>query len=106
MHTNWFLYEHQVHGLQLFINWAQELDDVFFTTVTDFLLWVTADELVPAHRYRPDYSHEAQRVMTCEKPNSCAMPHTNKEGISELRYMRTCQECPDAYPWLLQLNEE
>ena len=102
MHTNWFLSEHQISGLKKFIDWSQEQPGVFYVTVTEFLLWMTDDPSpMSASSFNPKTLFpESRRERTCNKPNTCEMSHTNSEGISDLRYMRTCEECPEKYPWV------
>lgn len=102
LHTNWFLSEPNVEGLKKFIEWSQEKEDVFYVTVTELLLWMTDDprpstarEFDPAALFP-----ESTRERTCNSPNTCEMSHTNREGISDLRYMRTCEDCPEKYPWI------
>ena len=36
----------------------------------------------------------------CRNPTTCNVAHTDKNGISEFRYMATCADCPNDYPWI------
>ena len=41
------------------------------------------------------------RPPVCKRPSTCEVPHKDpKNGIAELRYMTTCNECPEEYPWI------
>ena len=100
MHTNWFLQEHQVKGLQMFIEWTRTKDDIFYLTMTELLLWLTDENLADATRtnYRTPPLFKT-REMSCANPNSCEMSHVENNGIEALRYMKTCEDCPEVYPW-------
>jgi len=94
LHTNWFLSEHQHEGLVKFIHWTLA-KDVRYTTITDFLLWITGDLSV-----KPKHSERKNRQKLCNSPRTCKTIH-NDTKVSELRYYRTCHTiCPDIYPWI------
>jgi hypothetical protein len=85
----------------MFIKWTLEdyKKNVRYTTVTDFLLWLTGGDLtaVPPHS-----NIIRERTLSCTKPISCETTHNpgNDEAV-HTRYFRTChRKCPDQYPWL------
>ena len=47
---------------------------------------------------------EKSRKMSCNGPNTCELPHEESNGAKAFRYMRTCEDCPKEYPWLLPLE--
>eukprot|EP00095_Tigriopus_kingsejongensis_P011424 maker-scaffold953_size76948-snap-gene-0.7 protein:Tk11424 transcript:maker-scaffold953_size76948-snap-gene-0.7-mRNA-1 annotation:"conserved hypothetical protein" len=101
VHTNWFLNIKQIQALNLFVEWLREKSDVFFVTGTELLLWLTDENInksvstqyIPPPLLKP-------RQLTCNKPQSCEVPHSQGSGITSLRYMKTCNQCPEEYPWL------
>ena len=101
LHTNWFLSEHQFEGLKKFLKWTtEENDDVFYGTATELLLWMT--EPIEPNAMPP--SLELERDPPCNNPTTCELPHTEKNDIKTIRYMRTCSECPFKYPWVKDPN--
>ncbi len=109
LHTNWFIHEHQREGLKKFVRWAKAMDGVYFVTVTDFLLWMTdpSAHSKPKENFRP-LEPETNRRLSCSSPTTCEMGHIEKNGANTIRYMRTCEDCPNTYPWLqpLEVAEE
>jgi hypothetical protein len=106
LHTNWFLGDHQVKGLKEFIRWVKAMPAVYFVTVTDYLLWMTDPSAhdAPKESFRP-LEPEKSRQFSCSSPNTCELSHTDdKKDVNAVRYMRTCEDCPNKYPWLLPLE--
>lgn len=95
-HTNWFTHPQNVKALDRFVKWTLTLPDVHYLTATEVLLWMTEPEVIDSLR-RPCV--DTDRVITCTTPTTCVMPH-EQDGITELRYMPTCNECPEVYPWV------
>lgn len=97
-HTNWFTIDHQIEALHKFVNYTLTLDDVTYVSATEALLWMTdpsdvsLNEIVDSCRKEP-------ADPPCNKPNTCELSHTEENGVKTLRYMTTCQDCPDEYPW-------
>nr|AQZ26778.1 chitin deacetylase 4 [Tigriopus japonicus] len=107
LHTNWFLTESQEEGLHKFVDWARTQDDIFFVTGTEFLLWLTDENLDQGSK--TSYQSPpllTKREMSCNTPNSCELSHTESNGVETLRYMKTCRDCPQIYPWLKPVEEE
>lgn len=107
VHTNWFLQEHQLKGLEKFIAWTKEKDDIFYLTMTELLLWLTDENIDKStstnYRTPPMFR---EREMSCANPNSCEMSHVENNGIEALRYMKTCEDCPYTYPWFKRWSPE
>ena len=97
-HTNWFTHKHQVGGLHKFVNWTLEFQDVYYVTATEALLWM----LEPSESLLKEVTSSCQSVQdrprTCQKPKTCELEHVELDGISTLRYLTTCYECPSKYP--------
>lgn len=102
-HTNWFTHKHQVEGLLKFVKWSLEFPDVYYVTATEALLWMLepSDDLL---KEVIDSCNNHDRVKPCNKPKTCELKHTNLDGINELRYMTTCNECPERYPTIPSLE--
>ncbi|XP_023346591.1 uncharacterized protein LOC111715488 [Eurytemora carolleeae] len=102
MHTNWFTYKEQVTALEKFMNYTNTLDDVYYVTATQALLWMTdpvgLDELILVDSWSCD-PEEEKVDPPCVSPNQCALSHTEND-ISVIKYMTTCKTCPAVYPWL------
>ena len=56
-------------------------------------LWIFSRELV-------GQCNDLGRDEPCRNPTTCKVAHTDKNGISEFRYMATCADCPNDYPWI------
>lgn len=86
----------------IFLNYR---DDVWFVTVTQALTWITDPK--PLNQLN---NYEAWKCNTrkptipskpCSNPNKCALPFkTADANFTDTRYMQTCEECPNIYPWL------
>jgi len=103
-HTNWFTHKHQVEGLMKFVNWSLELPDVYYVTATETLLWMLepSDDLL---KEVIDSCDLQDRPKPCSKPKTCELKHVELDGINSLRYLTTCNECPDKYPTIPSLED-
>ena len=64
MHTNWFLQDAQKDGIKLFVEWTLEQhSDIHYTTMTDFLLWMTEDPRPAKPRSATHYSFLYLRIV-------------------------------------------
>jgi len=100
-HTSWFQQEHLVKGLNLFMDYLQELPDVWFVTHTQALLWLTAPKKTSElNNFQPwDCKDRIVPSKPCNLPASCPLPFT-EGNFTDTRYMSTCFSCPNVYPWL------
>lgn len=79
--------------------------DVWFVTTTQALTWITDPKplKVVNAKYEPwDCSKKQTAVQKpCNLSNKCALPFkTQTSNITDTRYMETCRDCPNQYPWL------
>ncbi|CAH0702359.1 unnamed protein product [Spodoptera exigua] len=102
-HTNWFQIKELERGLHKFLQWASNLKDVWFVTVTQALTWMTDPKSVKSlNNYdawrcdRKDFP-----AAPCNLPNKCALSFKPADtNFTDTRYMETCSDCPNQYPWL------
>lgn len=76
--------------------------DVYFVTMTQALSWVSDPKpLKQLPTYEPwdckKYVPPTSRP--CNLPNKCALG-LKRSNMSDIRYMDTCRDCPNKYPWL------
>ncbi|XP_042885184.1 chitin deacetylase 1-like [Penaeus japonicus] len=104
--TNWFQTPTQTNGLLAFIDWTMTLNDVYYTTMTEALQWVTTPQpLSELSRFQPwSCQQKVYPDPPCETPNSCQLSltalHDNYTSSTGSRYMVTCSSCPTVYPWV------
>jgi len=101
-HTTWFQSIELEKGLHKFIDWARGQPNVWFVTATQALLWIT--EPKPAetlNAFEPwDCKKRVVPPQPCNLPNKCPLVFRPKKGPASTRYMTTCLDCPDQYPWV------
>uniref|UniRef100_A0A1A9W0I4 NodB homology domain-containing protein n=1 Tax=Glossina brevipalpis TaxID=37001 RepID=A0A1A9W0I4_9MUSC len=73
-HAAWFTQPHHKEGFIKFLDAINAMPDVWIVTNWQALQW--------------------DRPKRCNNPKVCNLWH--KSGV---RYMKTCQPCPDIYPW-------
>jgi len=106
-HTNWFNEANLIEGLNMFLQWVNKKDDVYFVTMTQALNWMqnpkTIRELSSLNEW--NCRDRLQRPVACNLPNTCVVdfkPPTDVEPswVPGTRYFTTCESCPKTYPWL------
>lgn len=102
IHTNWFQTEEQRDAMSNFLDWLQEKEDVYFVTATQALLWMTEPTTLKDISKLDAWKCKTKDELPprpCRRPNSCSLVHrVNNEN--SVRYMTTCRDCPNRYPWL------
>ncbi|XP_055711943.1 chitin deacetylase 1 [Phlebotomus papatasi] len=103
-HTNWFQIKELEQGLHKFLDWANSLPDVWFVTATQALQWITDPKPLKSLA-KFDAWDCKNNVNAAPKPcnisNKCALAFKRPpSNITDTRYMETCTECPNQYPWL------
>lgn len=77
-----------------FLDTVSKMEDVWLVTNWQALQWMRDPQpLGTVNNFQPfgcDYPDRKR----CVKPKKCNLWH--KSGV---RYMTTCQPCPDKYPW-------
>ncbi|CAH0391986.1 unnamed protein product [Bemisia tabaci] len=94
-HAAWFTQPHHKEGFIAFLDTIVNMPEVWVVTNWQALQWVR--DPTPISRLRnftPFGCDYPDRPRKCNNPKVCNLWH--KSGV---RYMRTCQPCPDIYPW-------
>ncbi|CAH0562127.1 unnamed protein product [Brassicogethes aeneus] len=94
-HAAWFTQPHHKEGFIKFIDSILAMKDVWLVTNWQALQWVR--DPTPSGRlgnFQPFQCDFSDRPKRCNNPKVCNLWH--KSGV---RYMRTCQPCPEIYPW-------
>ncbi|XP_055644926.1 mucin-2 isoform X2 [Toxorhynchites rutilus septentrionalis] len=94
-HAAWFTQPHHKEGFIQFLDAINSMKDVFIVTNWQALQWVR--DPTPMSRmnsFQPFQCNYSDRPKRCNNPKVCNLWH--KSGV---RYMRTCQPCPEIYPW-------
>jgi len=94
-HPAWFTTPHHKEGFELFLDTIVAMEDVWVVTAWQTIQWMRNPKtLEDIEKFKPFQCDYKDRPPRCDKPKVCNLWH--KSGV---RYMRTCQECPDIYPW-------
>ncbi|XP_046388166.1 chitin deacetylase 1 [Ischnura elegans] len=105
-HTNWFQIKELEQGLHKFIDWTLTLPDVWYVTITQALVWMTDPRSIKEvnagyDAWKCERKPEDIPPPPCNLPNKCALSFKTAEAnFSTTRYLTTCKECPNKYPWL------
>ncbi|CAL8113684.1 unnamed protein product [Orchesella dallaii] len=95
-HAAWFTQAHHKEGFEAFLDTLVQMDDVWLVTNYQALQWIRNP--TPNNRilnFEPWSCHDLKdRPPRCNHPKVCNLWH--KSGV---RYMKTCQSCPQQYPW-------
>ncbi|XP_063859249.1 uncharacterized protein LOC135100273 isoform X6 [Scylla paramamosain] len=93
-HAAWFTTPHHKEGFIAFLDTITAMDDVWLVTNWQALQWVRdPTPLSRVKSFGPFQCNYSDRPK-CTTKKVCNVWH--KGGV---RYMRTCQKCPDEYPW-------
>ncbi|XP_011147896.1 uncharacterized protein LOC105188239 isoform X2 [Harpegnathos saltator] len=94
-HAAWFTQPHHKEGFISFLDTIVAMDDVWVVTNWQAIQWIrNPTPLALLHTFEPFGCHYPDRPKKCNNPKVCNLWH--KSGV---RYMKTCQACPDIYPW-------
>ncbi|XP_065158582.1 chitin deacetylase 1 isoform X1 [Atheta coriaria] len=104
-HTNWFSIKELEQGLHKFLDWTTTLPDVWFVTVTQALTWMTDPKsLTQLNNYEAWNCQKRKENIPsggCNNSNKCALNYKNPNlNFTDTRYLETCTDCPNQYPWL------
>ncbi|RWS12168.1 hypothetical protein B4U79_03702 [Dinothrombium tinctorium] len=97
-HSAWFTTPHHKRGFTRFIDEILGLGDVYFTTNWQMLQWMrNPTQLSDIESFEPWRCNrkDSTRPTPCHHPNVC-----NVRYQSGSRFMKTCQACPNTYPWV------
>ncbi|XP_055921158.1 uncharacterized protein LOC129952548 isoform X4 [Eupeodes corollae] len=94
-HAAWFTQPHHKEGFIKFLDAINSMPDVWILTNWQALQWVRDPTPISRlNNFQPFQCDYSDRPKRCNNPKVCNLWH--KSGV---RYMRTCQPCPDIYPW-------
>ncbi|KAM0734966.1 Chitin deacetylase 8 [Formica fusca] len=94
-HAAWFTQPHHKEGFISFLDTIVAMDDVWIITNWQAIQWIrNPTPLALLHTFEPFGCHYPDRPKRCNNAKVCNLWH--KSGV---RYMKTCQACPDIYPW-------
>ncbi|XP_055296768.1 mucin-5AC [Sitodiplosis mosellana] len=94
-HAAWFTQPHHKEGFIKFLDTINAMNDVWIVTNWQALQWVRdPTPLSRMNSFQPFQCNYQDRPKRCNNPKVCNLWH--KSGV---RYMRTCQPCPEIYPW-------
>ncbi|KAA0203210.1 hypothetical protein HAZT_HAZT009816 [Hyalella azteca] len=95
-HAAWFTTAHHKEGFIAFLDTISGMPDVWLVTNWQALQWMRDPvPLSQAKSFKPFQCNYPERPARCTSHRVCNVWH--KGGV---RYMRTCQKCPEAYPWV------
>lgn len=90
-HAAWFTQPHHKEGFIKFLDTINSMNDVWIVTNWQALQWVRdPTPLSRMNSFQPFHCNYQDRPKRCNNPKVCNLWH--KSGV---RYMRTCQPCPD-----------
>lgn len=101
-HTNWFQIKELEQGLHKFLSWATSLPDVWFVTTTQALQWITDPKRNKELSTYDAWDCRKATIQTqrpCFNGNKCGLAF-KLGNITDTRYMETCRDCPNKFPWL------
>ncbi|KAJ2940615.1 hypothetical protein O0L34_g14721 [Tuta absoluta] len=94
-HAAWFTQPHHKEGFIMFLDFINQMQDVWIVTNWQALQWVRDPTPISRlNNFQPFQCNYQDRPKKCNNPKVCNLWH--KSGV---RYMRTCQPCPEVYPW-------
>jgi len=106
--ANWFAQKHLSKAILRFIDYSLSLPDVYYTTVTEALQWMSHPVPLSGLKQFPEWDCKGRVAPPepCQRPKSCALSLagalSEPYGIAGgTRYMVTCSQCPHKYPWVL-----
>jgi len=94
-HSAWFTTVHHKEGFMAFLDTIVAMDNVWLTTNWQAIQWMR--DPTPLDRiksFKPFQCDYPERPKKCKSAKVCNAWH--KSGV---RYMRTCQPCPEVFPW-------
>ncbi|XP_052739383.1 serine-rich adhesin for platelets isoform X4 [Bicyclus anynana] len=94
-HAAWFTQPHHKEGFIKFLDFINKMPDVWIVTNWQAIQWVRDPTPISRlNNFQPFQCNYADRPKKCNNAKVCNLWH--KSGV---RYMRTCQPCPEIYPW-------
>ena len=95
-HSAWFNTPHHRRGFMTFMDEILTKKDVYFVTKYQMIQWIRnptpLSHIESFDAWNCDYE---DRPSACKNPTVC-----NVGSKSGSRFLKTCQPCPKAYPWV------
>ncbi|OQV16216.1 hypothetical protein BV898_09700 [Hypsibius exemplaris] len=99
-HSAWFIHNYHMEGFKKFLDTILAMPDVWVVTTSQALQWIqNPTPLSVINQFEPWNCANLERPPQCSKPNVC--PTFFRGGM---RYIRTCEPCPESYPWIKNTN--
>lgn len=100
-HTTWFRNAEYLKAFQRFMHDMGKRRDVFFVTAHEAVQWMrNPTPLQHIQNFEPwqcPEKHLEPAEIACNLPNTCKL---HSRVLQQDRYLFTCNECPDQYPWV------
>ncbi|XP_014246719.1 stress response protein nst1 isoform X2 [Cimex lectularius] len=94
-HAAWFTHPHHKEGFISFLDTINKMPEVWLVTNWQAIQWIRDPTPISRlNNFAPFQCNYPDRPKKCNNPKVCNLWH--KSGV---RYMRTCQPCPEVYPW-------
>lgn len=78
--------------------------DVWFVTTTQMLTWITDPKPLSQLKNYEGWNCKKKDTLPppgCNNSNKCALDFKPAEqNFTDTRYLETCRECPNQYPWI------
>jgi len=95
-HAAWFTTAHHQEGFIAFLDTIAAMDDVWLVTNWQSLQWMRDPvDIQQAKTAKYLQCNYPERPGRCKSQKICNVRHKGS-----VRYMRTCQRCPETYPWV------
>lgn len=99
-HSSWFKNPSYLSAFQNFISEVLKYPDVWFVTNSQVIEWIknpkTLDKLATFDPWKcKKYLNRSE--LACSLPNVCKL---YSRVFQQDRYLQTCAECPQKYPWI------
>lgn len=97
-HSAWFNTNHHRRGFMKFIDTILSHKNVYLLTNWQLIEWIRNPTPLSTIKSFQPWSCDN---LTSERPGPCHHPNVcNVRYQSGTRFMKTCQPCPDRYPWV------
>ncbi|XP_055346631.1 uncharacterized protein LOC129594093 isoform X2 [Paramacrobiotus metropolitanus] len=95
-HSAWFIHNYHMEGFKKFLDTVLSMPDVWVVSASQVIQWIqNPTPLSVINQFEPWSCNNLNRPSHCNKPNVC--PTFFRGGM---RYIRTCEACPESYPWI------
>ncbi|KAH9364328.1 hypothetical protein HPB48_001289 [Haemaphysalis longicornis] len=97
LHEAYLRHPERKAGYLQFVDWLLQKDDVYFVTASEVIRFMEDPKPLSAYANRTCTERSNRGPSTCPAPNGCTYKNTPAGGE---RFMKTCSECPENYPWV------